>query len=105
MSIHTTEPVARPRHNIDDETFALEWTGIITNGGTVQDVADKLGMKKSYVQARSTALRKALASATPPFELPKARRETQEKDYDSLASRLNQAIAELNSDDVEVMQD
>ena len=100
MSTHMTASedatVARKRHNIDDETFALEWTSIITEGGTVQDVADKLGMKKSYVQARSTALRKALQEATPPFELPKARREVKEKDYNSLATRLNAAIQELD---------
>jgi len=81
---------------VTDEDFALTWIEMINAGHTVQNVADKLHMKKSYAQARSTVIRKALRTASPPFELPFARRETKKKDYNSLSVKLNRALNEIS---------
>ena len=83
------------RTPVDDEMFAVEWTKIITGGGTVQDVADALGLSKEYTQQRSVQLRKELKNYD--VDLPKAKgRQRRKKSLDTVAAALQSLMTEID---------
>ena len=89
---------ASPKVNrtpVDDETFAIQWTKIITNGGTVLDVSEALGLSKEYTQQRSVQLRKDLREYN--VELPKAKgRQRRKKSLDTVAEALTSLMATID---------
>ncbi len=97
MSDVTTKkkPATTKRTPVDDEMFAVEWTKIISNGGTVQDVADALGLSKEYTQQRSVQLRKELKNYD--VDLPKAKgRQRRKKSLDTVAAALQSLMTEID---------
>ena len=98
MSAQTSEKQVRA--TVDDEQFAIEWTKIIANGGTVQEVADSLGLSKEYTQQRSVQLRKGLKEYG--VELPKAQgRERRKKSLDTVAAALQSLMSSIDTLDNE----
>jgi len=90
----------RTRTTVDDEHFAIEWTKVISNGGTVQDVADSLGLSKEYTQQRSVQLRKGLKDYG--VSLPKAQgRERRKKSLDTVAAALQTLMSSIDKLDNE----
>jgi predicted PilT family ATPase len=60
------------RNPVGDEEFAIKWTEVMLSGdGTVQEVAELLGLSKDYVQQRSVQLRRELKEHNG-TKLPKA---------------------------------
>ena len=60
------------RNPVGDEEFAIKWTEVMTKpDGTVQQVAELLGLSKDYVQQRSVQLRRELKEHNG-TKLPKA---------------------------------
>ena len=89
------KPATTKRTPVDDEMFAVEWTKIISNGGTVQDVADALGLSKEYTQQRSVQLRKELKNYD--VDLPKAKgRQRRKKSLDTVAAALQSLMTEID---------
>ncbi len=59
------------RNPVGDHEFALKWTEVMMEpDGTVQQVAELLGLSKDYVQQRSVQIRRELREHN--VELPKA---------------------------------
>ena len=75
---------------VNDADFVSTWTEIALSGGTVADVASKLGLKPASISVRATTLRKALREQTG-VELPKMRRRARTpKDFSALAALVQQ---------------
>ena len=82
--------VSQERHVVSDMEFATTWTNTISNDGTVEQVAELLGLSRDYTQQRSVQLRKELRDHG--VELPKVQnRRKKVKDTASVAS----AVADL----------
>ncbi len=82
--------VSQERHVVSDMEFATTWTNTISNDGTVEQVAELLGLSRDYTQQRSVQLRKELREHG--VELPKVQnRRKKVKDTASVAS----AVADL----------
>ncbi len=90
MKNEETTAAATKAPRVKDEDFVSTWTEIALSGGTVADVAAKLGLKAASISVRATTLRKALREQTG-VELPKMRRRTRSpKDFSALAALVQQ---------------
>lgn len=69
------EQKARQRYNVSPEQFVQTWQ----ESNSAQEVADKLGMPKNIVLARSAVYRKARADGTPGVPLKKMPRNNPRK--------------------------
>jgi hypothetical protein len=91
------------RVRVSDEQFVEVWTEAALNGGTVGEVAEKLGLQTASASVRATTLRKALREQTD-VELPKMKRRSRvsQKDFGKLADIIQQkqqAIAAIAAAD------
>jgi IMP dehydrogenase/GMP reductase len=96
------------RVRVSDEQFVEVWTETALNGGTVGEVAEKLGLQAASASVRATTLRKALREQAD-VELPKMKRRSRvsQKDFGKLADIIRQkqqaieAIAAADEADAE----
>lgn len=88
-AVAETAAEATRRANVSDEAIITAWQRIATEGeGSIQKVADEVGMLKSSLQTRLTGLRKVITLA----EMPRAAgsgRKKSTKDLQALLAKIN----------------